>query len=293
LFRTELLFLSRQELPSEEDHTQAYDALIAALSPGMPACLRTFDIGSDKMAAWMRMPKEHNPALGLRACRLGLQRPQMLRAQLRGMLRATSSRRGSVLLPMIGSVDELVAVKDILHDEMDKLEELGVPVWREVPLGVMIELPAAVWIADQLAKHCDFFSVGTNDLIQYSLAIDRANENVAYLYQPLHAGLLRSLAHVVTAANAAKIPVSLCGEMASDPMLAPICMGLGFDSLSMPYTAIPRVKWVLRRFGFEDARALVQLCSQQTSAREVERALVDAVAARVPEALDVVQRRGL
>ena len=283
LFRTEFLYIERPELPSEDEHAAVYGRLIDALAPGMPATLRTFDLGSDKLSSLVKMPKEPNPALGLRASRLGVARPALLRAQLRGMLRATSSGRGSILLPMIGSVEELREVKGVVHDEMDKMEKAGLPVRRDVPIGIMVELPSAVWVADRLAAECDFFSIGTNDLIQYSLAIDRANEHVAYLYQPLHAGILRAIAHVVAAGRAAGIAVNLCGEMAADPLLTPICMGLGFDALSMPQTAIPRVKWVVRRFPVAEAKALVDECVTKATVKEIEACVAAHLRERVPE----------
>ncbi|MCC7072028.1 MAG: phosphoenolpyruvate--protein phosphotransferase [Deltaproteobacteria bacterium] len=289
LYRSEFLYVNRAELPNEQAHAEACGAILDALGD-KPATLRTFDIGSDKMAKAVKLPREHNPALGLRACRLGLARPPMLRTQLRGMVRAISARqRGSILLPMIGSVEELVAVREILDQEMHQLTAEGVPVWRGLKVGVMIELPAAVWIADELARYCDFFSVGTNDLIQYSLGIDRGNEQVAHLYQPLHPGVLRALEHAVGAAKRRGIPVSLCGECASDPALAPVLLGLGFDALSMPGQAVPRVRYVLSRFRFDDAKALLAECLRQERARDVEALVTDAVQRAIPQAIALLR----
>lgn len=289
LYRSEFLYVNRKDLPSEADHTEVCCAILDALGD-RPASLRTFDIGSDKMAKSVKLPREHNPALGLRACRLGLARPPMLRSQLRGMVRAISARkRGSILLPMIGSVEELLAVRAMLDDEVAALAREGVDVWRGLTVGVMIELPAAVWIADELAQHCDYFSVGTNDLIQYSLGIDRGNEQVAHLYQPLHPGVLRALAHTVGAAKRRGIPVSLCGESASDPATAPVLLGLGFDSLSMPGLAIPRVRYVLSRFRYDDAKALVAECLQKGRARDVEVLVNEVVQRALPEAIALLR----
>jgi phosphotransferase system enzyme I (PtsI) len=289
LYRSEFLYINRDELPSETDHYDVCAAILDGVG-NLPATLRTFDLGSDKLAAAVRLPREHNPALGLRACRLGLARPSMMRAQLRGMVRAFSPRkRGAILLPMIGSVEELAAVREILDEELENLEKEGVEVWRGIKVGVMIELPAAVWIADELAALCDFFSVGTNDLIQYALGIDRSNEQVAHLYQPLHPAVLRAVKHVVDAGRRKNIPVSLCGESAADPALAPVLLGLGFDSLSMPALAIPRVRYVLRRLRYDDSQRLVAAALQCSRARDVEALVNDMVEGAVREALEMLR----
>jgi phosphotransferase system enzyme I (PtsI) len=186
------------------------------------------------------------------------------------MAKALSRRRhGQILLPMIGNVDEVRAVKAMLAEELDVLASEGVDVWRDIKVGVMIELPSAVFIADVLAEEADFFSVGTNDLIQYMLAIDRGNEHVAHLYQPLHPAVLKALREVVAAGHRHSIPVGLCGEMASDPRMASVCLGLGFDSLSMPTAALRAVKHVIRSFPFEAAQRLVERCVAARSAMEV------------------------
>lgn len=284
LYRTEFMFLNGGRVPSEEDHTACYARVIEALGD-RPALFRTFDIGSDKLSEHIPMAKEDNPALGLRACRLGLVRDDLFRAQLRGLLRATASGRGSIMLPMVSGVSELRQVKAVIYDEMDRLEREGVRVWRDVPLGIMVELPSAVWVADRLAEECDFFSVGTNDLIQYSLAIDRGNKHVNYLYRPLHLSNLRALQHVTKAAKAAKIPVSLCGEMAADPMCTAVCLALGFDTLSMPFSAIPRIAWAIRRLQKSDADALLEECLALSTIEEIEHAVEAAMHEVLPELL--------
>lgn len=282
LYRTEFLFLQGGRVPSEGEHAATYTRVLDALG-GRPALFRTFDVGSDKLSEHIPMPKEDNPALGLRACRLGLVRDDLFRAQLRGLLRATSNGRGSIMLPMISGLSELRQVKELIHDEMDRLEKEGIPVWREVPIGIMVELPSAVWVADRLAAECDFFSIGTNDLIQYSLAIDRGNKHVAYLYRPLHLSNLRAMRHVTEAARAAGIPVSLCGEMAADPLCTAICMALGFDTLSMPFAAIPRIAWAVRRLKKSDADTLLEDCLALTTAEEIERVVGAAMKDVLPE----------
>lgn len=281
LYRSEFLFLNRGTLPTALEHEQACRAILKDLD-GRTATLRTFDLGSDKMSAAMRAPREQNPALGLRGVRLGLARPQALSAQLRGMAIALSAHRhGQILIPMVGNIEELRSVKAMLAIELDRLESEGVDVWRGIKVGVMIELPSAVWIADTLAEEADFFSVGTNDLIQYMLAIDRSNEHVAHLYQPLHPAVLKALAHVVEAGHRRGIPVGLCGEMASDPRLAPMCVGLGFDSLSMPTASLRDVKHVIRTFPRREAVALVAACAASRSSEDAA-VLLDEALARHP-----------
>ena len=277
LYRSEFLFLNKNSVPSAEEHEAVCSAILDSLA-GRPATLRTFDLGSDKLSSALRVPREMNPALGLRGVRLGLKRPTALRAQLRGMLRAFATRPGgSILIPMVGSVDEVLAVRELLEGERQRLLDEGFEPPRAVKVGAMIELPSAVWIADALADVCDFFSVGTNDLIQYTLAIDRGNEHVAHLYRPLHPAILRALRHVITQAHAKGKPVGLCGEMASEPTLLPIHLGIGFDSLSMPHLALRPVKWLLRRFPAKDATELVDECLKAGRAGDVERLLRDAL----------------
>ena len=245
---------------------------------------RTFDLGSDKLLDKLKLPAEHNPALGLRGCRLAMAHEPLLRDQLRALIRATGqSKSGSIMFPMISDVTELRTIRDVLNQEMDALEKEGQIIWRDVPVGIMVELPSAVWVADRLAEECDFFSVGTNDLLQYSLAMDRGNEHVAHLYHPLHLSNLRALDHVVRAGHAAGIPVGLCGEMAAVPLNLPISVALGFDSLSMPLSAVPEIKWYLRRIAKSDADALLAECMQLSSAEEIESRVREAIGAWVPQ----------
>jgi len=256
---------------------------LGAMGKDRRVILRTFDLGSDKLSQHVPISKEDNPALGLRACRLGLVQDALFRAQLRGMLLATSNEHGAIMFPMIGGLDEFLRVRALLEEEMDSLEAQGTRVWREVPIGVMIELPSAVWAADHLAEACDFFSIGTNDLIQYSIAIDRGNENLTELYQPLHPGMLRAMQHVVEAGHTAGIPVGMCGEMFADPMHAAIGVALGVDSFSMPLSSIPRVKWAIRRCKKSDADALLASCLRRNRVKDIESLVHDAMYEMVPE----------
>ena len=275
LFRTEYLFMNRSELPSLNDHVEAYSSVMSQAPTDASIIYRTFDLGSDKMSSLIQMGHEENPALGLRACRLGLSHQDIFRQQLRALLIATADARGSIMLPMISGLQELRDVKDLIYREMDNLESEGLTFRRDVPIGMMIELPSAAMISDVLAQECDFFSVGTNDLIQYFLAIDRNNEKLSYLYRPLHPALLRTMKMVVTNAHAAKIPVSLCGEMAADPVCLPVCFGLGFDSLSVPIASLPRVKWFRRQYPQAKAKSLLDEVLGMATCDEVEKRVRD------------------
>ena len=284
LYRTEFLFLREGPLPTEDEHFETYSKVLMDLGPDAKVIFRTFDLGSDKLSDKLKLPAEHNPALGLRGCRLAMAHEPLLRDQLRALIRATGqSKSGSIMFPMISDVTELRTIRDVLNQEMDALEKEGQIIWRDVPVGIMVELPSAVWVADRLAEECDFFSVGTNDLLQYSLAMDRGNEHVAHLYHPLHLSNLRALDHVVRAGHAAGIPVGLCGEMAAVPLNLPISVALGFDSLSMPLSAVPEIKWYLRRIAKSDADALLAECMQLSSAEEIESRVREAIGAWVPQ----------
>ena len=284
LYRTEFLFLREGPLPTEEEHFRTYAQVLAELGPDAKVVFRTFDLGSDKLSDKLKLPAEHNPALGLRGCRLALAHEPLLRDQLRALLRATGAcQAGSIMFPMISDVAELRMMRAVLNEEMDALEKEGHAIWRDVPVGIMVELPSAVWVADRLAQECDFFSVGTNDLLQYSLAMDRGNEHVAHLYHPLHLSNLRALEHVVKAGHAAGIPVGLCGEMAAVPLNLPISVALGFDSLSMPLSAVPEIKWYLRRFAKADADALLADCMHLSLAEDIELRVRQAITQWVPQ----------
>jgi phosphotransferase system enzyme I (PtsI) len=282
LYRTEYLYLNRTTLPDEEEHFQVYKKLVEEMEP-YSVTIRTLDLGGDKFSSHFDMAEQVNPAMGLRAIRFCLMEQEIFKIQLRGILRASNYGKVKILLPMISGVEELWEVKAILDEVTEELRSKGVEFDPEIPLGVMIEIPSAAITADILAREVDFFSIGTNDLIQYSLAIDRVNKYVSYLYEPLHPAIVRHMKGVVDCAHEEDIDVGICGEMAADPLYTLIFLGLGLDELSMHPTAIPRVKKVLRRSTRTDGEDLLKQVLQFSTAKETEYFIRKAMADRFPE----------
>jgi phosphotransferase system enzyme I (PtsI) len=268
LYRTEYLFLHHRRVPTVEEHTTSYTQVAAALA-GRRAVVRTYDLGGDKILPGHIMEESRSP-MGLRAVRLAFKEPEIMLGQLEGILRASVAGPLAIMLPMVGSVEELRQAKGMLDKVKEKLVREAVPFDADIPLGLMIELPSAVWVADHLARECDFFSIGTNDLIQYTLAVDRQNGQVAHLYAPLHPAILRAIRMTTDAAHGAGIKVSMCGEMAAEPTYAGILMGLGLDEFSSPATAIPRVKHTIRHWKHTDAVALAQECLTCATVADVQ-----------------------
>ncbi|MGB1026091.1 MAG: phosphoenolpyruvate--protein phosphotransferase [Rhodospirillaceae bacterium] len=278
LLRSEFLFMNRDDLPGEEEQFRAYRQIVKGMD-GRPVTIRTLDVGGDKLSDALAIRKSPNPALGLRAIRLSLDRPDLLDTQLAAILRAGALGPVRMLLPMIGSVEELLRVKAARDRVAARLQADGVALPDPLPpLGVMIEIPGAALLADALAAHADFFAIGTNDLIQYTLAIDRSDQSVAHLYNPVHPAVLRLIQFTVGAARRAGIPVSVCGEMAGDPALALVLMGLGVRELSMAATGVPLVKQVVRR---HDGQAVTEKTAQLMLVNdtvEITRMVADLVA---------------
>ncbi|MDD4951982.1 MAG: phosphoenolpyruvate--protein phosphotransferase [Desulfovibrionaceae bacterium] len=284
LFRSEYSYLNRASLPDEDELAEEYTDLAAIMAP-RKVILRTLDLGADKFISTFGRLDEANPAMGLRAIRFCLKHPEMFKTQLRAICRASAFGNVSIMFPMISGLREIRQAKAKLVQAQDELRREGVAFNPEMPVGIMIELPAAVMIAEILAQEVDFFSIGTNDLIQYSLGIDRSNHHVSYLYQPLHPAALRSIKHVVDAAHEAGIEVSLCGEVASDPYCVPILMGMQIDCISLSPKAIPGIKRIIRQTRMEDCRALLKEVVDCRTVNRINRLVKETIFKRYPEEL--------
>ena len=268
LFRTEFMYLHREGLPTEEDLFKTYRHMVKSFSPET-VTIRTLDIGGDKFASHLNLPSEMNPFLGCRAIRLCLQRPDLFKPQLRAILRASIYGNVKLMFPMVSTVNELRQVKEVLNEVKHKLKKEGIEFKDNLPVGIMIEIPSAAIGADILAKESDFFSIGTNDLIQYTMAVDRGNEHVAYLYDPLHPPVLRLIKFVIESAHREGIPVSMCGEMAGDPAVTSVLLGMGLDEFSMAPSAISQIKNHIRNTKMDDARKIAQDVMELSTADEI------------------------
>jgi phosphotransferase system enzyme I (PtsI) len=285
LYRSEFLYISKSPLlPTEEEHFNIYRRLAEAVAPNW-CIIRTFDLGGKKVAKQILGKQEDNPSLGLRALRLCMKHRDMFKTQLRALLRASAFGKIKIMFPLVSGVQELRQVKTLVREIEKELDAEGVAYNKELKIGIMIEVPSAAVIADILANEADFFAIGTNDLIQYTLAIDRSNENVSYLYEPLHPSLLRLIKHVIESGKRAGIPVSMCGEMASDPIYAIVLLGLGLEIFSMNPSNIPVVKNVVRAVRVRDCRRIAEIALQKKTAQEIEEFVIESVAMRFPEGL--------
>ena len=281
LYRTEFFYITQDHMPSEDELFVNFRAVAERLQ-GRPVTIRTLDLGGDKFASHLELPPEINPALGLRGIRFCLKEKDIFLDQLRAILRASAFGRVRVMFPLVSGVSELTDALALVDQARADLERRGQAYDPEMEVGIMIEVPSAVAVADMLARHADFFSIGTNDLIQYSLAIDRVNEQVAHLYQPLHPAVLRMIQQVVKAGHEASIQVSMCGEMAGDAKAVPLLLGLGLDHLSMNAVAVPRVKQIVRHTNREHWMKLTGQILQLTTASEVARFMDRELEARFP-----------
>ncbi|WP_305041229.1 phosphoenolpyruvate--protein phosphotransferase [Geoalkalibacter sp.] len=282
LFRTEFLFLNQSRPPSEEEQFQVYRDIVQKMIPE-PVTIRTLDVGGDKFVPEISLAEEENPALGLRAVRFSLKERRLFKEQLRAILRASAYGQVRLMFPMISGVGEIRACKELLAEVRAELDQRGQTHDPDMPVGIMIETPSAALIADLLAPEVDFFSVGTNDLIQYCLAVDRGNEHVAYLYEPLHPAILRALKMISDAGRKAGIAVGMCGEMAAEPIYTLILLGLGFNELSMNAACIPRVKRVIRQVRRADGEDLLRELLGLPTAQDVTRFVEAHLAQRFPE----------
>ena len=283
LYRTEFLFMGREELPTEEDHYRDYRAILEAME-GRPVTVRTFDLGGDKLPSGEKDHSE-NPALGLRAVRYCLRHPELFHAQLRAAVRAAAHGNLRLMFPMVSGVAEVRAAKWMLSEAFEEVQAQGLPA-RMPPVGIMVELPSAAVVADRLAQEVDFLSIGTNDLIQYAIGVDRQNKDVAYLYKPLHLAVLRMLRSITDAARAAGKPVSMCGEMAGEPLYTLVLLGLGLDELSMNGPSIPLVKRVIRSASAREGRDLLDRILLLNTADDIEREVRAEMTRRFPGLLE-------
>jgi len=282
LYRTEFLYLNRETPPTEKEQFQAYSKIARSIAPD-PVTIRTLDVGGDKFLKDFSLENEDNPAMGLRAVRFSLREIDLFKVQLRAILRASAFGQVRIMFPMISGVAEIRTCKRLLNCVKSELDAQGIAYDPEIKTGIMIETPAAVMIAPLLAPEVDFFSVGTNDLIQYCLAVDRGNEHVAYLYEPLHPAILRALKLVCDAAKETGTDVSICGEMAGEPMYLAVLIGLGLRELSMNHPCIPRVKRVLRELSCADAEKLVAKLMKFPTGKEVATCLDREMRRQLPD----------
>lgn len=268
LYRSEFLYMSRSDLPNEEEQYQAYKKVVLEMAP-KPVIVRTFDLGGDKFLSHLQMPHEMNPFLGWRAIRFCLATPEIFKVQLRAILRASAHGKLKMMYPMISGVGELKQANKLLQEVKNELHAKKIYFDEKMQVGAMIEIPSAAVTCDILAPEVDFFSIGTNDLIQYALAVDRINEKIAYLYEPAHPAILRLLKQVVDTGHAKKIWVGICGEMASDPMLTPVLVGMGLDEISISPVMIPEIKKIIRSMNYVEAQEIARFVLTLRTGAEV------------------------
>ena len=277
LYRTEFLFMDRDQLPTEEEQFIAYKEVVEAMN-GNLVILRTMDIGGDKELPYLNLPKEMNPFLGWRAIRIALDRREILNAQLRAVLRASAYGRLAVMFPMIISVEEIRELKSVIEELKVELRNEGKDFDENIQIGVMVETPSAAVNAKFLAKEVDFFSIGTNDLTQYTLAVDRGNELISHLYNPMSPSVLSLIKQVIDASHAEGKWTGMCGELAGDERATVLLLGMGLDEFSMSAISVPRIKKLIRNVNYQDAKLLAEKALQQPTAAEIERLVIDFLA---------------
>ncbi|WP_168442233.1 phosphoenolpyruvate--protein phosphotransferase [Pontiella desulfatans] len=286
LFRTEFLFLGAGSLPDEDAQAEAYIRAAESQYPS-PVVIRTLDLGADKLPAGFEMPDELNPFLGDRAIRLCLSHPDLFKTQLRAILRASVHDNVKMMYPMVSCVQEVMDANTLLRQCMMELSQEGVAFNQDMQIGTMIEVPSAALIADIIAPHVSFFSIGTNDLIQYTMAVDRGNENVAHLYKPTHMAIIRLIDHIVKVSHKHGLWTCVCGQMAANPQLVPLLIGLGVDELSMSPSQAPLIKDVIRKLYYSAAVELAQKALVSSSAERVDQLCHDMIAQIAPEVLEL------
>jgi phosphotransferase system enzyme I (PtsI) len=268
LYRTEYLYLNRPDLPSEEEQYQAYKLVTLQMAP-KPVIIRTLDLGGDKFVSQLNIPYEINPFMGWRAIRFCLARPDVFKIQLRALLRASVHGDLRIMFPMISSIEEVKEIKKILREVMEELDKDEIPYNKEIKIGVMIETPSAALICDHFKGIVDFFSIGTNDLIQYSIAVDRGNEKIAYLYDPAHPGVLRLIEKIIATSREIGIPVAMCGEMAGDVLFFPLLLGFGLREFSVSPLIIPELKMVASHIDISQVEKLAREVREMESGHQV------------------------
>ena len=288
LFRSEYLFLARKGPVNEDEQAEVYSQVAHGLAPD-PVIIRTLDIGGDKFIYDSEFQTEGNPFLGCRSIRLSLLHPEEFKAQLRAILRASASGNVKIMYPMISNAGEIVKANELLEEAKSDLAAAGVAFQHDIEVGAMVEIPSAALTADVLAEHVSFLSLGTNDLIQYTLAVDRINERVAYLYEPTHPAVLRLIKHTIDGGHRHGIWVGLCGEMAADPLMTALLLGLGVDELSVAPAAVPLVKDVIRNLSYSRAKSLAKMALAAKSAGEVLERCRKVTSEVAPELLELIQ----
>ena len=284
LYRTEFFYLSAPHLPNEEEQLSAYKTVAEKMAPD-PVIIRTVDLGGDKFASYLGTPRERNPFFGWRGIRFSLDRREVFRAQLRAIYRASDQKNVKIMFPMVSSIEELREAKGLCEEVRQELQSEGRAFDPDAEIGIMVETPAAVLIADTLARESDFFSIGTNDLIQYTLAVDRGNAKIAHLYEPLHPAVLRAIDLIVKAGHGQNIWVGICGEMAADPISAAILVGLGLDELSTSPYLLPEIKTLVRSITFSEAKEIASMCLTLSTAGEISRLVASKLEGRIPDIL--------
>jgi len=282
LYRTEYFYMNRRDLPNEQEQYEAYRIVVEKLAPS-PVIIRTLDLGGDKFLSFLDMPQEMNPFMGWRAIRFCLSEVEIFKTQLRAILRASVHGNLKVMYPMVSNVQEIRRANEILEQAKQELRNEQIAFDNQIDVGIMIEIPSAAITSDILSKEAKFFSIGTNDLIQYSLAVDRINPKIAYLYEPTHPAIIRLIRQVIENSKAAQIPTSVCGEMAADPGMAVLLLGLGIDELSMSPFALPTVKKAIRSVSFKDAQDFAKKATELTTGEEIKHFVKSRMKTILPE----------